>query len=108
LGKTLAEIDALSIDEFVQWMCFYSIEPFGEKRGDIQSAIIAQTMANIHRASDAKPYTVKDFIPEFIERKPERQPLQHQISIWQAIVTAQNAIVAANSSGSAPAGEDAH
>lgn len=94
----------MSIDEFVQWMCFYSIEPFGDKRGDIQAGIISQTLANIHRASNAKPYTVQDFIPQFTERQPmARQSLEEQRTRWRAIVTAQNALVQSRIPG---AGQD--
>ncbi len=57
--------------EFYEWMVLEGIEPFGEKRSDIQAGIIASTMANIFRSKDQQPYDVTKFMPQFEESKPQ-------------------------------------
>jgi len=51
--------------ELTEWMAFYSVEPFGDARGDIQAAIVAATMANCWRGKDKTPYKLSEFLPKF-------------------------------------------
>ncbi len=51
--------------EFQEWQAYFSLEPHGDERGDIQAAIIAATLANIHRSRSQQPFEVKDFLPRF-------------------------------------------
>jgi len=48
-------------------MAYYRLEPFGEERADVRSAIVAAVIANANR--DAKkrkrPFKISDFIPQF-------------------------------------------
>jgi len=60
--ELLARIDSRELSE---WTAYYQIEPFGEFRADIRSAIIATTLANIHRGKDQQPFRIKDFMPKF-------------------------------------------
>jgi hypothetical protein len=46
-------------------MAFSQVEPFGEERADIRSAIIACTMANAWRGKNQKPFSISDFLPKF-------------------------------------------
>ena len=57
------------------------MEPFGDYRADVRSAIIAQVVANANRGKNQRPYTVQDFMPKFKtpgmeERMPWEQMLQ--------------------------------
>lgn len=65
-------LERMSWVEFVEWMAFYQMEPFGEMRADLRSGIIASTFANCHRDPDKQrePFKASDFMPQF-DRKPE-------------------------------------
>lgn len=60
----------MSSAEFTEWMAFYQLEPFGEERADLRSAIVATTVANAHRGKHQRPYRVEEFMPRF-ERYPK-------------------------------------
>jgi hypothetical protein len=57
----------MSSREFAEWMAFYRIEPFGDQRADMRSAIVASTMANL---LGKKKFAPADFML-FTERKTE-------------------------------------
>lgn len=65
LGKTVEQLlNEISSKELTQWFAYFSIEPFDEQRGDIRSAIIAATVANVApRNKGAKSYHPRDFLP---------------------------------------------
>ena len=60
-------------DELTEWMAFYQLEPFGDFRSDLRSAIVAATFANAHRTTQAPPFTPEDFMP-FCYTNPKTQP----------------------------------
>lgn len=49
--------------DFRQWMAYYSLEPFGEERADLRSAIVAATIANCMGGKKGRKYKPKDFMP---------------------------------------------
>lgn len=59
----------MSSRELSEWIAYNAIQPFGDTRADLRSAIIASTVANCHRASGT-PFTVSDFMP--YEEKPRK------------------------------------
>lgn len=58
----LAEMSSRHVAE---WMAYYRLEPWGEERADRRSAIIATTIANIHRGKNRAPYKIEQFMPKF-------------------------------------------
>ena len=58
--EMLSRIDS---KELTEWAAFYSIEPFGGFRSDIQSGVIASTIANCNRSSNSKTFKATDFMP---------------------------------------------
>lgn len=83
----MQEVDSA---EFVEWMVYFELDPFGEDRADFRSAIIAATIANTQ--STKRRFTPKDFMPQWGQRvapKPQ-QTLDQQRSIFEAFVMAQN------------------
>jgi len=60
----------ISSKEISEWMAYNRIEPFGEERADIRSAIIACTLANVYRGKDKPPFKIDDFIPTFKKQEP--------------------------------------
>lgn len=65
LGKTVEQLlDEISSKELTQWFAYYSIEPFDDQRGDIRSAIVAATVANVApRKKGGRSYHPRDFLP---------------------------------------------
>lgn len=49
----------MASSELTRWMAFYSIQPFGVRRDNLHSAIIASTIANCH---SKKRFTTSDFM----------------------------------------------
>jgi hypothetical protein len=68
LGKTQNELlRSLTRKELLEWQVYDRIEPFGEQRADLRSAIVA-TVVNNSQGGKAK---VKDFMPTF--EPPKKQ-----------------------------------
>jgi hypothetical protein len=63
---TVAELlGRISSRELTEWMAYSRLEPFGEERQDVRSAIIACTIANCNRGKNQPPYKLADFMPKF-------------------------------------------
>jgi Protein of unknown function (DUF4035) len=83
---TVRDIEtSMSVREFTEWQAFARLSPLGGARGDIQAAVIASTVANVHRGK-REPFRVGDFIPDFAgERVKPRQSIEEQIAIAKTI-----------------------
>lgn len=57
--ELLARIDSLELSE---WMQFYTLDPWGTQRDDLQAGIIASTIANAN-SSKGKAFQPMDFMP---------------------------------------------
>ena len=73
----------MSSYEFAEWMAYAQIEPFGQDRGDIGSAIVAATIANVNRSEKQQPFSPQDFMPNF--EPPPKQDWQAQLSIIEVL-----------------------
>ena len=49
--------------ELNELVAFDHLEPIGQTRADVRSAVIASTIANVNRSSDSQPYSLHDFMP---------------------------------------------
>jgi len=49
--------------ELAEWAAYYSVEPFGEERGDLRAGIVASVIANVNRGKNVKAYGPQDFMP---------------------------------------------
>ena len=68
LGRTVEELlEGIDSAELTEWFAYYQVEPWGEERADWRSAMIARTMAEIHRddKSRARPFQIDEFMPKF-------------------------------------------
>ncbi len=54
----------MSYEEFVDWMAFYQIEPFGPAVNNLGHAITSSVIANVNRdpKKQKKPYKPDDFL----------------------------------------------
>ena len=61
----------LTADEIIDWLAYYSIEPFGERRADWRMASIMALIANANRdpKKRRRPFRPDDFLP-----KPPKPP----------------------------------
>ena len=59
--------------EFVHWMAYYNMEPFGEMRADLRAGIIASTIANVNRGKRHAAFKPDQFMPEFDKPEPKKQ-----------------------------------
>lgn len=75
----------MSSYEFAEWIAYSQIEPFGQDRFDLPAAIIAATIANVHRPENHEPYTPSDFLPSFEPQEP--QSWQDQLA-WVEMLNA--------------------
>lgn len=53
----------LTSRQFAEWMEYYQLEPFGEDRADLRSAIVACVMSNRWRGKNEPPSKPADFMP---------------------------------------------
>ncbi|WP_428719139.1 phage tail assembly protein T [Undibacterium curvum] len=75
LGKTVGEIEQMPQAEFVEWMEFYDIEPFGLPVADVFHAHGLAVHLNMQRdqKSRPEPFAIEDFrlFAERQQPKPE-------------------------------------
>ncbi len=82
LGLALGEhninrmLGELTSDQLIDWIAYSNLEPFGEERGDLRSAIIASTIANCNRGKGQRAFKVNDFMPKFNEPKKTWQEMK--------------------------------
>jgi hypothetical protein len=90
LGRSVRECqDTIDSREFSEWMAFYQLEPFGPERLDVGSAIVAATIANVHRGRAARAFKPGDFLPEF--GPPKRQTQEQMAQVFGQFAEAHNA-----------------
>ena len=51
--------------ELSEWQAFSIVEPFGEERDDMRSALIACTIANANRSAKQPAFRIQDFMLKF-------------------------------------------
>ena len=68
-----------------------SLEPFGDRRGDLQAAITASTIANVNRPPRTRPFEVAQFLPEWEKRPVSAQTAEQQLEMILMLQAAQNA-----------------
>ena len=77
LGKLPGEIDQMPYADFLEFMAFYDIEPFGLAVQDAMQANTAQVLANVNRSADSRPepYRIKDFLLFAPPEVPKEEPM---------------------------------
>lgn len=90
---TRAELmQRMSAAEFIEWRLLEQIEPFGDRRSDVQVGLLCALIANIHRGKDTRPYTITDFVPTWDPPAPVRpQTPEEQLQFMLMIQATQNA-----------------
>ena len=71
LGRTVEELQAtLTTRELMNWIAFYELDPWGERRADLRAGIVASTTYNMQRGK-SKALKASDFMPDFEPQKPQ-------------------------------------
>jgi len=60
-----AMLRSMTARQYLEWLEFARVEPFGEDRADARAGIIARILANIYRDRGARPtpYDLVDCVP---------------------------------------------
>lgn len=70
LGIPVGELqERMGADEFMEWIAYNRIEPWTSQREFLGHAIVASTIANVHRGKGKRPYQASDFMPRFEKKK---------------------------------------
>ena len=77
-GRTVDElIDVMTVDEFLRWMAFFSLEPFGDDRADWHNAMILAQQYNMNRKKGKRPLSPDRFRLQFRHVTKPAQSLEH-------------------------------
>jgi hypothetical protein len=89
LALALGEIDVdgmlarVGSRQVSEWIEYAKLEPFGEERADLRSAIVAATLVNLWSKKKAK---AEDFMPKFgVEQPKEPQDLEEMKRAMQRV-----------------------
>ena len=69
----------MSYAEFVDWLAYYQVEPFGGLRDDLHAALVASLIANANRdpKKRRKPFSPGEFIPDWWKGKEAAEGPAH-------------------------------
>lgn len=65
----------MGYSEFVEWLAFYEVEPFGETRGDLHNAALAAVIVNANRGKKGKAAKVSQFLVDWWKDASKSQSL---------------------------------
>lgn len=73
MGRTVGELEtSMSSSEYSHWLAFYQLYPFGPERDNLHAAIIAATVANVHRGKQQTPFTPDSFMLKTGDDRPNK------------------------------------
>ncbi|MCB0056464.1 MAG: hypothetical protein KDE45_05540 [Caldilineaceae bacterium] len=55
----------MSSSEYLAWLAYYGLEPFGEERADLRNAMSMAQQANLYRGKGQRAARVEAFMPAF-------------------------------------------
>lgn len=53
------------MEDFLGWVAYYRLEPWGEERADLRAGIVAAAMRNSMRGRGTRSFRASDFMPRF-------------------------------------------
>lgn len=75
-------------------MIMESMEPFGDRRGDVQASMICSTIANTQRTKKSdKVWGPNDFMPKWDRPPVKEQTVDEQVEMLTLLQEFQNASV---------------
>jgi hypothetical protein len=85
LGKFPHEIDEMPTSDFIKFMIYEQMEPFGDMAQYLHTGTIASTLINLKLPRGSEP-----IMPDRDEPKEIRQNIDEQLAQWNMIMLAQN------------------
>ena len=82
-------LNRIDSSELTEWAAFYSLEPFGDFRSDMQAGIIASTIANCNRSKHSKTFKPIDFMP-LVKEEPKQMSGDEIKNVLKAMAEEQN------------------
>jgi hypothetical protein len=80
VDRMLSEVSG---EQLREWLEFAAIEPFGDRRADYQTALLASVLANVWRGKGQRAAELKDFLLDFRPKeKPNPQKLRNKLLAW--------------------------
>ena len=73
--------------EFKYWVAYDRLDPYGRDRVDLNSGIIAATIANVNRGKNSKAFVAGDFMPNF-EKSETRQTPKKMFALMKMFTAA--------------------
>jgi len=76
-GATVAELkERMGYSEFVSWQAFAGVEPIGDHRADIRTALIVAAVVNTVRnpQKHSEPYKPSEFLPDYWQAAANQAP----------------------------------
>jgi hypothetical protein len=75
-GRTVGELaKRMDYEEFMTWIAYSLMEPFGDSRADWRAALMMAQTANMNRPKGRSPYKASDFLLQFEERETREQTM---------------------------------
>lgn len=81
----------MGASEFVSWQVFAGIDPIGDRRADMRTALIVAAVANTVRNPQkrSEPYQPSEFMPDYWQAAANRAPqdwrtLKQKVQVLQA------------------------
>lgn len=71
----------MTVDEFLRWMAFSSLEPFGDDRADWHNAMILAQQANMNRKKGKSPSRPHKFLLKFRREQPGQSMQQMEMAL---------------------------
>lgn len=74
---TVSELEhRMPAGELVEWMAYFTIEPWGQVQEDFRAGVIASTLVNVMADTKGRPSKPSDFFRLYGEDKKEQTPEQ--------------------------------
>ena len=84
--------------EFVEWIAFFKLRPWGEERADARAALMPFVFSNAFAGKASKP-KFEDFLIMPNKQKPKRNSAEQMFAVLRAVATVQNAKTKKNGNG---------
>lgn len=65
--------------QFIEWMAFYELDPWGDQRADLRMAEMLALTVNMNLRKGKKPATIQDFM--HYAEKPDPKPMSQAESV---------------------------
>jgi hypothetical protein len=72
----------MSVDEFLRWMAYITIEPLESERADWRAALIMSQQYNMNRKKGTAAKTPQQFLPQFKRPRQANTIEQMEAALW--------------------------